>query len=59
MAPSACPPVQNPRSAFDVERDDPTRLIDSRMDKRRESFEEDVHESRELPDEPPPGWART
>jgi hypothetical protein len=54
----ALPRPENPRSAFDVERDDPTRLIDSRMERRRESFEEDVRESGELPDEPPPGWAR-
>ena len=57
MAPSACP-IENPRSAFDVEREN-AHLIDSRLEKRRESFEEDVRESRELPDEPPPGWART
>jgi len=58
MAPSACPPL-NPRSAFDVERDDHSRDPDPRFERRRESFEEDVRESRELPDEPPPGWART
>lgn len=50
--------TENPRSAFDVEREN-AHLIDSRLEKRRQSFEEDAEQHRDLPDEPPPGWGRT